>query len=276
MAGWSSRNRSTTARSPASGSIAAAAACRARCIAASCCQPISRMSSPLRSSKARRPTSCVVALSSQGDLVDGPFEERPQPAPVVGDRSPGAEARPLEAALARVVSAPLRPCRRDDLVEERTPSGRPIEAPARSTAAPAGIPPGWAARRRSAGHVLQARGDRLEALRERREVTREEREDAVADLVHGRGALLPEAVHVVVEQRSARPQEGDLALERGARGEAPPDRGPRARPGSADRRRSRPRSPRGCASPAGDRRHGSRGRWPTTGCRSMQRPRSGP
>ena len=55
---------------------------------------------------------------------------------------------------------------------------------------------------------------------QRREVAGEQDEDAVADVVDGRRALLPLALHLVVEDGAPGAEQGDLALERGLGREA--------------------------------------------------------
>ena len=70
VAGWSALIRPTTVGSSASGSISRAAAMRASLCSASCCQPISRMSSASSPSNARRRDELVVALAPERPVVD--------------------------------------------------------------------------------------------------------------------------------------------------------------------------------------------------------------
>jgi len=67
------------------------------------------------------------------------------------------------------------------------------------------------------GDRLQPRRDRVEALGERREVASEEREQRVADRVDRRGATLPDAMPVEVEDRPPDVVELELPLEEGRR-----------------------------------------------------------
>lgn len=65
-----------------------------------------------------------------------------------------------------------------------------------------------------AGRILEPCGDGLQPTLERGEVAGEQDEDPITDVIDGRGALLPLPLHLVVEDRAAGAEHGDLALER--------------------------------------------------------------
>ena len=152
----------------------------------------------------------VVLLAPDRPVVGAVGEGALEPGRVQLDGDLGRLARALEAALLggrQDVDAGG-----DELVEERRQLGRgldldPLPEP--------DLRDGRAGLRflEVGGDRLEPAGDRIESLGERRVVAGEQQEEAVADMIEGERATLPDAQDVRVEDRPADVVDLELALE---------------------------------------------------------------
>ena len=199
-----------TVASSTSGSISRAAAARA---ARSSCEPLpAELEDGVGVEAVERAQADhrVVLLAADRPVVRAVGERALEPRGVQLDGDLGRLARPLEAALLgrrQDVDAG-----RDELVEEGRQLARGLDLDLLPEPDLRDGRPGLRFLEVRGGG-LEPAGDGVESLGERRVVAGEQEEEAVADVVEGERAALPETQDVGIEDRAADVVELELALE---------------------------------------------------------------